>query len=75
MKLINMILIKKYPWLKLNNVNNYSATWLDELPKGWRKKFGLKMMKDLAKILNMYYSPSLYQIYDIKEKWRNFMLV
>lgn len=76
MKIINKILIKKYPWLKLNNINDYSHTWLDALPEGWRKKFGLKMIKDLAKFLKQNGIKSKdYTILDIKEKWRSFMLV
>lgn len=76
MKLVNKILIKKYPWLKLDNVDDYSLTWLDFIPEGWRKRFGLKMIKDLAKFLKQNnISPYDYTILDIKEKWRSFMLV
>lgn len=68
----NKKLIKKYPWLKLDNVDDASLTWIDFIPDGWRKKFGLKMVKELNKTLNnttFDYDPSTYHIDDIKEKW------
>lgn len=72
----NQELIRKYPWLKLDNVNDASITWIDFIPDGWRKKFGLKMVKELDKTLKKIskkttfdYDPTTYHIDDIKEKW------
>ena len=54
----NKKLIEKYPWLQIRNVwtgelvkpEDYEFTWLDDLPDGWRKAFGLQMVKELDKI-------------------------
>ena len=73
----NKELIKKYPWLQIRNVwtnklveqENYEFTWLDDLPEGWRKTFGLKMVKELDKILRKANYQNQYQITQIKEKY------
>lgn len=73
----NKELIEKYPWLQIRNVwtrelvepENYEFTWLDDLPDGWRKAFGLKMAKELDKILRKANYQNQYQITQIKEKY------
>lgn len=73
----NKELIEKYPWLQIRNVwtgelvepENYEFTWLDDLPEGWRKAFGLKMVKELDKILRKANYQNQYQITQIKEKY------
>ena len=79
----NKELIEKYPWLQIRNIwtgellklEDYNFTWLDDLPNGWRKAFGLQMVKELDKILRKANFQNNYQIVQIKEKWRVFTLV
>lgn len=79
----NYKLIKRYPFLlpvngysgyfqiytnKLHNI--FSYTHFDDLPKGWRLRFGAELVKELAEELRKY--PGLiykYRILQIKEKW------
>lgn len=73
----NRELIEKYPWLQIRNVwtgelvepKDYEFTWLDDLPDGWRKAFGLQMVEELDKILKKANYQSKYQITQIKEKY------
>lgn len=72
----NEALVNQYPWLQIRNVwtnkkvdDNFEFTWLDDLPEGWRKKFGMKMVKELDKILKKANYQDKYQIVQIKEKW------
>ena len=53
----------------------YEFTWLDDMPQGWRKAFGKKMIKELDKILRKANYQNEYQIAQIKEKWRWVTLV
>lgn len=73
----NFILCKKYPFLRVRNVwtkkkYGYSSTELDMLPKGWKKRFGLNICKELnelfkkSKIKNF---DKKYFISQIKEKY------
>lgn len=76
----NEELIKNYPWLQLRNVWSSEKldtefTWLDDLPEGWRKSFGLQMVEELDKILRKANYTEKYQIVQIKEKWRLFKVV
>lgn len=76
----NIALIKKYPWLQLKNVWTNEIVddeliWFDDLPEGWRKAFGLQMIEELDKILKKAKYSNKYQIAQVKEKWRNVMLV
>ncbi len=71
-KIKNWLLIKKYPWLQCRNVWNneklgYDFTWLDDMPQGWRKAFGMNIVKEIDEILGDYRNE--YQITQIKEKW------
>lgn len=73
----NKELIEKYPWLQIRNVwtgelvepEDYEFTWLDDLPDGWRKAFGLQMVKELDKILRKANYQNEYRITQIKEKY------
>lgn len=75
MKLTNKILIKKYPWLRLRNVwsdkfiEGIDFTWLDDVPCGWKKTFGLRMIKELDKLLRKANYQDKYRITEIKEKY------
>lgn len=73
-KIKNYLLVKKYPWLQCKNVWNgkklgYEFTWYDDIPQGWRKAFGKKMIKELNNILKKANYTHKYQISQIKEKW------
>ncbi len=79
-RICNQKLIKKYPWLQIKNVwtgrsMNSEFTWLDDLPEGWRKAFGLQMVKELDQILRKANYQNKYQITQIKEKWRRVKMV
>lgn len=70
----NQKLIKKYPWLQIRNVwtdkkVDTEFTWLDDLPNGWRKAFGLQMVEELDKILRKANYQNEYRIAQIKEKY------
>ena len=76
----NKELIEKYPWLQIRNVWTNEKlddefTWLDDLPEGWRKAFGLQMVEELDQILRKANYQDKYKIAQIKEKWRIFTLV
>ncbi len=76
----NIELIKKYPWLQLRNVCTNEKldnefTWLDDLPEGWRKAFGLQMVEELDQILRKANYQDKYKITQIKEKWRRIKMV
>lgn len=76
----NIELIKKYPWLQLKNVWTNEIVddeliWFDDLPEGWRKSFGLQMIEELDQILRKANCQNNYQIAQVKEKWRDVMLV
>lgn len=78
----NNELIEKYPWLKSRNLwtgeeidNNNEYTWLDDMPNGWKKAFGLQLCEELDKILKKANYRNDYRISQIKEKWRILTLV
>ena len=76
----NQELIKKYPWLQIRNVwsdekIDSEFTWLDDLPKGWRKAFGLQMVEELDQILKKANYQGKYKITQVKEKWRRTKVV
>lgn len=78
----NMLLILRFPWLEIRNVwtgdkikNKYKFTWLDDLPEGWRKSFGINICKELDKLLKKGNYRKEYRITQIKEKWRISSLV
>lgn len=70
----NQELIKKYPWLQIRNVwsdekTDSEFTWLDDLPYGWRKAFGLQMVEELDQILRKANYQNDYRLSQIKEKY------
>ena len=74
----NFFLVKKYPWLRCRNVwtgklLDYEFTWLDDMPMGWRKAFGMDIVKELDEALGDYRTE--YMITQIKEKYRYFKMV
>lgn len=77
----NYFLVKKYPFLKPScgwgvDMNwkrkgykyHYEETWLDNLPKGWRKSFGKALCDDLKREIENSHLTD-YKIRQIKEKW------
>ena len=73
----NKELCEKYPFLiPSNHCSNekipefdYSYTELDNMPKGWRKAFGLKLCEELKKELKKHNMLETYRIIQIKEKY------
>lgn len=71
-KIKNYFLVKKYPFLQCKNAwtgqkLGYDFTWLDDIPVGWRKAFGKKMVRQINRALGDYRKE--YQISQIKEKY------
>lgn len=79
----NYFLVKKYPFLKPScgwGVDmeyhrkgyryHYEETWLDGMPRGWRKAFGRQLCEDLKKALaNCCYNTNDYKVHQVKEKF------
>lgn len=76
-KIRNKKLVKKYPWLKPYHVwsgkpfkdYDYSYTWLDDMPDGWRKAFGMMMVKEIDEVLQKCNYQNLYKVVQVKEKY------
>lgn len=72
----NKKLIKNYPFLMVRNVwtgepgeNPYQFTWLDQLPDGWRKAFGLNLCEELKQELLKYNYLDDYRLCQVKQKY------
>lgn len=73
----NEALIKEYPFLRLSNEwsgehyddDDYSYTWLDDMPDGWRKSFGKQMCDEIKEELIRCNYLDKYRIMQIKEKF------
>ena len=73
----NKQLIEKYPFLYPRNVwtdeidpdYDYTYTWLDDMPDGWRLAFGLDLVDEIYQELVKYDFVDKYEIVQIKEKW------
>lgn len=64
----NKVLVKKYPFLRLHNLFEY--TWLDYMPEGWKQCFGELLCEDILKHLQKsLIKPEDFKITDIKEKY------
>lgn len=76
-QLKNKKLLKKYPWLTPKNVwtdklprnYDYTYTWLDDMPDGWKKAFGLMMVEEIDQELRKYNYQDKYKLCQIKEKY------
>jgi hypothetical protein len=69
----NFLLCLKYPFLKIESqtypwVNGYYITWLDEIPIGWRKRFGKELCDDIKNYISKHNIKN-YHIRQMKEKW------
>lgn len=73
----NKALIAKYPFLLPRNRwtdealkdYDYIYTELDEMPDGWRIRFGEEMVEEISQELKKYNFEDKYRILQIKEKW------
>lgn len=71
----NKWLCERYPFLIPRNVwsgkviPTYDWTLLDDMPRGWRKAFGLQMCEDLREELIKYDFLEEYRVVQIKEKY------
>lgn len=71
----NKELIEKYPFLLPRNVwsdevaedYDYTYTWLDDMPYGWREVYGLLICEDIVRCMGDMVKD--YRFCDIKEKW------
>lgn len=76
-KIKNRKLVNKYPWLlprnrwtdKVPDDYDYSYTELDAMPDGWRKAFGMMMVKEINDELRKFNCQDKYRIIQIKEKF------
>ena len=72
--LYNKTLCKLYPFVEINmpddNPYKYSFTWLDDIPGGWRKAFGIILCDEILDVCKTYdINPKEIQFIDIKEKY------
>jgi hypothetical protein len=73
----NKALCEKYPFLlprndftgNLEENYDYSYTWLDEIPYGWCKAFGLRICEEIKVALIAENCLEKYRILQIKEKF------
>ena len=73
----NRKLCERYPFLKYHSQWNsdelkgydYDFTYLDDIPKGWKKAFGIQMCEELRDILLEADYLDKYMIVQAKEKW------
>jgi len=74
----NKALLEKYPILRQRNVytgepidNNDEYTYLDAMPKGWAKAFGIPMFEDIQNEVNTWPKEEQERFFftDIKEKY------
>ena len=70
----NYVLCLRYPWLSINSGvypwldGYYYETWLDCMPYGWKKKFGMCLIHDIDRFLKEHDIKD-YHIDQVKEKW------
>ena len=68
----NWILCKRYPFLFVDSKyeefwsGRYERTWLDFLPIGWQKRFGMKLVHDIDKYIKDN-NITNYHIDDVKQ--------
>lgn len=76
-KAANKELCAEYPFLMPRNDMtlepiegfDYDWTYLDDMPKGWKKAFGLQMCEELKAILVEGGCLETYRIFQVKEKY------
>jgi hypothetical protein len=77
-KLKNKKLCKRYPFLIIHDWEDeplgYEFTYLDDMPEGWKRAFGIDMCEDIKRVLvkaNYLYD---YRIVQLKEKYGSMRL-
>ena len=70
----NYFFCLRYPFMRARNLWNdkpcgYGFTWYDFIPKGWRKAFGKKLVKELKVALKKEGRLKEFRFHQIKEKW------
>lgn len=73
----NRKLCERYPFLKYHTQfggedlqgYDYDFTYLDDMPKGWKKAFGIQMCEELRDILIEGNYLDEYQVVQVKEKY------
>ena len=72
----NKELIELYPFLRIRNwlTNEPAPEWvdftmIDDMPKGWRESFGIKMCEEIKELLIKENKFEEYQVMQIKEKF------
>lgn len=77
----NKELIEKYPFLAIKSYDfdndvyyvpedyDYSYTWLDDMPEGWKKAFGEDLCAELKEALDEYDYTDKYIVVEVKEKY------
>ena len=72
----NKELIKLYPFLRVRNkfTNEPAPEWvdftmIDDMPKGWRESFGIKMCEEIKELLIKENKFEEYQVMQVKEKF------
>ncbi len=60
------IFLQRYPFLR---VNGSDASCLDELPKGWRKAFGMEICREIRNALKSVNALGEYTVLQTKEKF------
>jgi len=65
----------RFPFLRFRNYNGKpyqiipTYTWLDSIPYGWRRCFGIQLCKELKESLKKTNSLKSFRFLDIKEKY------
>lgn len=70
----NKNLCKRYPFLmvrywKTDKPTGYIYTWLDDMPDGWRRAFGIQMCEEIREVLVKKNRLYTYRIAQVKEKF------
>lgn len=70
----NLRLIAKYPFLAIRTGRRHrriylGSTWLDDMPDGWRKAFGLQMCEELREALVKDKALRGYGLDEVKSKY------
>ena len=72
-KIKNKKLCKRYPFLIVRDWRDepigYEFTYLDDMPTGWRKAFGIKMCEEIRQVLVKANYLNKYRIAQVKEKF------
>lgn len=73
-KLKNKKLFKRYPFLMIRDWKTDEPiypdfTYLDDMPIGWRKAFGIQMCEEIREVLIKGNYLNNYRVAQVKEKW------